>query len=550
MARGCTILFLFGLTLTGCSSGEAGSSIDFTGEQVLIPGFEFDSGFLPESSPVQLAARASSSGQISVSAQGLVNPNLQPVVGSGRLSLEGALQFSIDASIDVAGQQFEGPIAEESYVIAPASTNFDPFLLDQGVEVAADLPPVELVRAPVPSIPGATVIVGVASGTLQARFEGRCATDNGSEAEYQGEVTVFGEVELEGSVEVSLGFVEDSFGPFRIRVPVPEVSTPMDLGRFDLSSRERLPPQLCANLGGDGGVSPDGSVPSDGGIRTDGNTSGGCSASNCDGCCAGDRCLAGTEANACGSSGVACDDCGERRCERFGGGMTCAAPCATTCDGCCMGETCMDGVNNGACGTLGRACRTCIAGTACTLGSCVSTSCSDTCDGCCEGDTCRRGDSGAACGSDGLQCLACERGFECADSACAPDPRATWRVEVLAARVSAVDHTGERYDTFEPPDVFVTASLGGIMGSTPFVNNTTTPSWAGDDAIILRGVPTDAFDSRVFFTLTDDDSLSSDDLIAQCFISIGPENSSPRFFGCPATSMTTEASIQLRVVAE
>lgn len=95
-----------------------------------------------------------------------------------------------------------------------------------------------------------------------------------------------------------------------------------------------------------------------------------CTTMNCVGCCdsATSKCLAGTEATACGTKGNLCIACP--------GNQTCAAglcktaavvTCnASNCNGCCDNTgTCFSGTNNGACGRGGASCITCVAPQSC-----------------------------------------------------------------------------------------------------------------------------------------------------------------------------------------
>ncbi|HVH47459.1 MAG TPA: hypothetical protein VM925_34225 [Labilithrix sp.] len=155
-----------------------------------------------------------------------------------------------------------------------------------------------------------------------------------------------------------------------------------------------------------------------------------CSSATCAGCCAvesGQRlCLSGTEPAACGLSGARCVDCADdgRACDlstRACGSTRCDA---TNCDGCCVGDKCLTGTLASACGSSGRQCSTCAAGQQCRAvtgggGRCEGTStCGpQNCGGCCNAaGRCVTGNDTTACGKQGEACDACAL-----DEVCVPD---------------------------------------------------------------------------------------------------------------------------------
>lgn len=148
-----------------------------------------------------------------------------------------------------------------------------------------------------------------------------------------------------------------------------------------------------------------------------------CDASNCNGCCVGDKCQVGTDGTACGAKGQACESCTAQ-------GTTCGAlpsggglcegigRCGPmNCGGCCDARgTCTEGVDSTSCGRGGEACndctpraqvcaprdqpngRTCVTPPACGPANCA---------GCCIGDVCTTGNQDTACGVAGGECLNC-----------------------------------------------------------------------------------------------------------------------------------------------
>ena len=149
----------------------------------------------------------------------------------------------------------------------------------------------------------------------------------------------------------------------------------------------------------------------------------GCGPASCpNGCCSFDegrqRCLSGTEASACGSGGRACSDCEEqgRACDTATRACSTTRCDATNCKGCCVGDKCLPGTEATTCGANGQQCQSCASsGQTCTAlpgagGRCEGTpNCGPlTCGGgCCVGTTCVAGTDNTACGKGGFACQNC-----------------------------------------------------------------------------------------------------------------------------------------------
>ena len=166
------------------------------------------------------------------------------------------------------------------------------------------------------------------------------------------------------------------------------------------------------------------------GSRVCGRDDPSCSSRTCLGCCGIDdgrmRCLSGTEPSACGRSGVECSDCADdgRTCD--GSTRSCgSAKCdATNCDGCCVGDKCLPGDVASACGAKGAECNSCANGQVCAAvsgggGRCTGTiTCNaQNCNGCCTASgQCLPGGDTTACGRQGVACEACGTNEVCATS--------------------------------------------------------------------------------------------------------------------------------------
>jgi hypothetical protein len=141
----------------------------------------------------------------------------------------------------------------------------------------------------------------------------------------------------------------------------------------------------------------------------------------CTGCCehaaGGDVCHVGTQAALCGKGGAVCADCATdgRSCDLATGKCGAGKCDATNCAGCCVGDQCLAGTDLTACGAGGEACTSCQAtGQRCRAQSGGGGACRGTptcgpanCGGCCEGTTCVTGTDANACGKQGAACADC-----------------------------------------------------------------------------------------------------------------------------------------------
>ncbi len=166
---------------------------------------------------------------------------------------------------------------------------------------------------------------------------------------------------------------------------------------------------------------------------TDAKTDGGaCGPDTCpQGCCdlAG-TCRSGTELNACGFGGAACNDCPAQKFEFCDAQIKACINEQPTCDvttcpsGCCTlfdGQlACVSGVSSLACGTAGSKCVDCTqSGEVCdgNAKACVNAPCGpNNCKGCCNGTTCVSAETDTQCGTGGLACTNCTSQNEFCDT--------------------------------------------------------------------------------------------------------------------------------------
>ena len=264
-----SVVALTFLILGGCTEvGGSSSQIPFHADADLLSAFEWDSGFLPEASAAQVRVVARGSGGSAIDARATADGSvLTPTAGSGQLAVGGGLTLEVHAKVDVGSIHYEGVVQEVGYEVPAASVAFDPFMLE-GLSTTATsaLPEGELLRAPIPSVPGSTLVLSIVGGEVQSTFAGACAASGGGLAHYLGSVTMSGTVELAATVEIEVPIVGSrSFGPFAITVPIPALEREVDLGLFEVSSGTRLEsgPSPCdPSTQADGGIigGADGSV--------------------------------------------------------------------------------------------------------------------------------------------------------------------------------------------------------------------------------------------------------------------------------------------------
>ena len=224
-------------------SGESGTldgPIEFRGEQPFLPGFDYDSQWLPDGSPVAIRATATAGGGITVVAQATSDgATITPVAGSGSLAVEGSLALELSAKIDTMGINYEGVVDSFEYGIEPVTETFEPFALDGDVSATSMLPPAVLGEVPIPSVPGATLVLEVTGGEITTAFAGSCAEARDGFAQYTGTLTSSGTVECAATVEIEIPFSDPlTFGPFAFDVAIPSLSTGIDLGTRSLSTGE------------------------------------------------------------------------------------------------------------------------------------------------------------------------------------------------------------------------------------------------------------------------------------------------------------------------
>ena len=264
-----------------------------------------------------------------------------------------------------------------------------------------------------------------------------------------------------------------------------------------------------------------------------------CTVSNCGGCCQNDKCMAGSDQQACGKGGEVCKQCtGGTACHQG----TCK-PCGLeTCpNGCCQNMTCMNGNTEAACGANGGSCTTCGANQECKGGACqtiVKKCSSANCQGCCQGDVCDKGDQDQACGSGGAMCQTCTGTMKCSQVGttrlCKTPTDASYQVIFESAVVTKKNSKNAEWDTPTesgcltcllgccPPDVFARqkdlkyagSMVAGFLVSNSVQANTATPKWS---LSLGTGSSSKLTGGAISVMLMDDDAgILTDDQIGEC----------------------------------
>lgn len=275
--------------LVACDSG--GGGVAFEGRQDLLPGFSYDTGYLPEGLDVQLRAVASATGSTTVRARATGSgATLTPVPGSGSVTVGGELSLEVFAHIDTLGFTYDGTVDSFEYAVAEQSTAFDPFSIGTPVTVTAILPAQELGSVPVPSVPGATLTIAVEGGQIAVAFSGVCAMAADGVGQYTGTLVTTGTVDVSGTISIAVPFgPEQEFGPFPLTVPIPMITSSLDLGARSLADGTVVAGAMpCSATPSDAGVL-DGSTPIDGAMVPDGGVPD--DAASCDLCAEGCNCV-------------------------------------------------------------------------------------------------------------------------------------------------------------------------------------------------------------------------------------------------------------------
>jgi hypothetical protein len=263
-------LFVMWATL-GCSSRSSPPhAVAFHGVADPLPGFKFDTGWVPSSGPLQIDFAAQAQAMATVDADAtLAGSTLQPTPGSGKLAL--SVSFSLSGKLNVAedGLNYMGTIPGLTTVaIAFAGTQtFDPFLIGGSSTVNASpmatmLPPIDLTAV---GLPGTTLNLVIAPDSqLSSTFSGTCTGVTAGQPVYIGSVSTTGTLKVSASLAFSaLGISKSLPLPSEIAIPIPATVETIVMTTAGASGAA---PTSCGSTGGDGGsFLPDSGVHAEGG---------------------------------------------------------------------------------------------------------------------------------------------------------------------------------------------------------------------------------------------------------------------------------------------
>lgn len=215
-------------------------AVSFSGELAAFPDFGYDTGWLPEGSPIQVKVLVSVEGKLTATADAQVggtseSPEMAGTPGTGDYKLSVTFVMQALLKVDFAAASFEGPISDGADIVYEVSGEaaFDPFLIGGDAVLTAPIPDTEVARIPVAgSIPGVKgdVVINL-SGTIKSTFSGTCAAIDGSQAQYVGNTATSADLIIKPSVEIKIPLIlDEKLAPFDVPVTTPAVDIAMDLG--------------------------------------------------------------------------------------------------------------------------------------------------------------------------------------------------------------------------------------------------------------------------------------------------------------------------------
>ncbi|MEO8700707.1 MAG: hypothetical protein ABI867_11720 [Kofleriaceae bacterium] len=260
----------------GCST-DASNTVEFHGEQQVLPDFTKDTGLQPSGSPVQLQLVFSAGGSLTADAVGVAGGEgaalaVSGTPGSGVFALDAHVKLAGMLHVDVGGLSYDGPIPgiENIDIAFGGKAAFDPFLLDGAkASVSAPLPETALPPIPLPGgLPGTLQITIAQGSVLDSAFTGTCAGVEGTSVQFLASTTTSGTLVLKSKIVLTVPIVGDKdFEIPTITVPIPAVTADMDLGTHEVSGGGAPPTagslatvDACSGKGddGDGGGDGDG----------------------------------------------------------------------------------------------------------------------------------------------------------------------------------------------------------------------------------------------------------------------------------------------------
>lgn len=189
-----------------CSSKASSHAVAFQGTANPLPGFTFDTGWVPSSGPLQIdfAAQAQATATASANAT-QTGSTLEPTSGSGKLALSATFSVSGKLNVSEDGLNYMGMIpglSSVSIVFAGTQT-FNPFLIGGSATVNASpmtttLPPIDLTSV---GLPGTTLNLTIDSASqISSTFSGTCTGVPNGQPVYLGSLSTSGTVKVSASL--------------------------------------------------------------------------------------------------------------------------------------------------------------------------------------------------------------------------------------------------------------------------------------------------------------------------------------------------------------
>jgi hypothetical protein len=241
------VLVTLVLAAGGCSgsdddgSATGPSEANFAATAEPLPGFSYDTGLVPASSPAQVQLKLTAAGAIKVDAVGTKKDGkIVPRPGSGKLTLDIHVKSEGKLKLDTALKKYDGDLPGLKNVDIPITGEvaFDPFLLADGEKAAvtADIPETKLPPIPLGTVPGELVLTVVKGSTLTTTYQGKCVSVAGGKARYSGQASTQGKLVIKGQLAPKLPPPLDKPIDLPVfEVAVPPTPTALDSAAVDMS---------------------------------------------------------------------------------------------------------------------------------------------------------------------------------------------------------------------------------------------------------------------------------------------------------------------------
>jgi hypothetical protein len=213
---------------TGDGSGGDQVEITLEAKDELFPGFEYDTGLLPEVSPIKASFTVSAKGETAVAATCAVSgskskPVLTGLPEGGKITIDGGFamlgRLSVDDSIPgIDPYEGEIPGIEDVVIEIVGDGKFDPFVIDEEASATAEIPEADLPPIPLGSVPGELQIHIGDGSFVEIGWSGTCAGIDGEEATYAGTFIRSGKLVLEPKIVIDalVDTIEVEIGSFEI----------------------------------------------------------------------------------------------------------------------------------------------------------------------------------------------------------------------------------------------------------------------------------------------------------------------------------------------